>query len=115
MKRLIVFLLGALAMLAAAYIAAHALYLGDIAYGICAWALMPITDAVISYNVTVRGVNNYLAWIPAPVTAAAGHYLAFFYMPSSAGSALVGAVLAVVGAAAGDVVKKDRAKRDGRQ
>ena len=92
----------------ASYLGALALYMGPAVYGVCQWALLPIIGAAISYGITVRGVNNYLAWIIPPVTAAGAHYLAFFYMPPSAGPVMVCALASIVGAAAGDVVKKIR-------
>lgn len=92
---------------AASYLGAMALYLGAAVYGACQWVLLPIIGAAVSYGITVRGVNNYLAWIVPPVTGAAAHYLAFFYMPPSAGPFMVCALLSIVGAAAGDVVKKN--------
>jgi hypothetical protein len=94
--------------IAASYLGAKALYLGAAVYGVCQWGLMPLLGGVVSYKITVRGVNNYLAWFIPPLSGIAAHYLAFFYMPLSPGPFLVCALASIVGAAAGDVVKKTR-------
>ena len=106
MKTLKLLLFQAGAMLILSWLCAHALWLGNWTYTACQWALLPVAGAVSAYIITLRGVNNYLAWILPPLMAVAGHYLAFFYPQSSAGPLFVCAVVSVVGAAAGDVVKK---------
>ena len=90
------------------YLAALSLYLGAVVNSVCVWVLLPLMGAVTSYKITVRGVNNYLAWILPPLMGVIAHYLAFFYLPQTPGAFLVCAVASIVGAAAGDVVKKSR-------
>lgn len=97
-----------LVMLVMGFLCAKALLMGRAVSAVAQWAMLPLVDAVFAYIATVRGINNYLAWIPAPFTVVAGHYLAFFYLPASAGPALLCAFCAVLGAATGDVVKKSR-------
>ncbi len=72
------------------------------------WGLLPAFGAVSAYFLCVKGINNYLAWLLPPIMAVAGHFLAFFYPPSSAGAYMLIAVLSIIGAAAGDVVKKSK-------
>ena len=84
----------------------NTLYISSIIYSACAWVLWPIAGIVSAYLVTVKGVNNYLAWLAPPTAGILAHYLAFFYMPESAGPFLICAVCSIVGAAAGDVKKK---------
>lgn len=93
------------------YVMFNSLYISDFLYSACAWALWPAAGLVSAYMVTVRGVNNYLAWLSPPAAGILAHYLAFFYLPSSAGPFLICAVCSVVGAAAGDVRKKSDRKR----
>ena len=72
------------------------------------WGLLPLLCAVSAYGVTKAGVSNYLAWIAPPFMGLAGHYLAFFYHPDSAAPFFISALLAIVGAATGEEVKKRR-------
>lgn len=92
---------------AASYLSAAALWLSAAVYGACQWAALPLLGAATAYGITTRGVNNYLAWIIPPFAGVLMHYLAFFYLPNSAGPFLTCAVASIVGAAAGDVVKKN--------
>lgn len=101
-------LIQAAAALAVAYGASQLLWISPALYAAGAWALVPAFGAASAYWATVRGLSNYAAWIAPPVAAVLGHYLAFFYPPQSAGPAFVCAVLSVVGAAAGEVVKQRR-------
>lgn len=93
-------------MLIIAYVLLNTIWLSRALYGACTWAVLPLTGLFSAYFVTVKGVNNYLAWISPPLAAVIAHYLAFFYTPSNAGPFMVCALCAVIGAAAGDVKKK---------
>ena len=77
----------------------------------CLWAAYPLVSAALAYHATRRGVNNYAAWIAAPVMYPAGYYLMWGYL-SSAGPMLVSALLAIVGAAAGET--KNQFERGGK-
>lgn len=90
------------------YLAALSLYLGAAVNAACTFGLLPLIGLVTSYKITVRGVNNYLAWLLPPFMGVLAHYLAFFYLPQTPGAFLVCAVVSIIGAAAGDVVKKTR-------
>ena len=95
-----------LATAAAAYLMFNTIWLSRLLYGLCAWALWPAAGMFSAYVVTLKGINNYLAWIAPPLTGLIAYYLAFFYMPDAPGPFLVCAVCSVIGAAAGDVKKK---------
>lgn len=97
-----------IAMLLAAYIAYNTRWLSGAVYGVCIWSVLPLISAVGAYLITVKGVNNYLAWIAPPAAGIVAYYFTFFYMPDSAGQIFVCAIAAIVGAAAGDVKKKNK-------
>lgn len=101
-----------LGMAAVTYLLFNTMWLSRWVYNACAWVVWPIIGLMSAYMVTVRGVNNMLGWIAPPVAGLAAHYLAFFYMPDSAGPFFICAFASIVGAAAGDVQKKFR-KKDG--
>ena len=98
------------AMAVISYILFNLLWLNRMVYDICAWGVWPLLGLISSYMVTVRGVNNFLAWIAPPMAGLAAHYLAFFFMPDTAGPFFVCALTSIIGAAAGDVVKKNISK-----
>lgn len=89
-----------------AYVFFNTIWLSKALYAVCAWALVPAAGLFGAYYVTVKGVNNYLAWIAPPAAAVLAHYAAFFTTPVNAGPFFVCALCAIVGAAAGDVKKK---------
>jgi hypothetical protein len=98
--------LQAAAALAVSYAACQLFWFGAAAYAVGIWVVVPAFGAASAYYVTVMGLSNYAAWLMPPLTAVAGHYLAFFYPPESAGPAFLCALLSVIGAAAGEVVKR---------
>lgn len=98
----------AVAALAVSYGACQLLWIGPTLYQVGAWALVPAFGAASAYWATVKGLSNYAAWMMPPLMAVLGHALAFFYPPQSAGPAFLCAVLSVVGAATGEVVKRRR-------
>ena len=72
------------------------------------WGAVPLAGLLTACRATRRGLNNYLAWIaPAPCLFAA-NLLLWGYSPP-AGPALLTALLSLVGAAAGEVLRQ----RDG--
>ena len=93
-------------MAIAAYVFFNTIWLSKALYAVCAWALVPAEGLFSAYFITVKGVNNYLAWIAPPAAAVLAHYIAFFYTPTNAGPFMICALCAIVGAAAGDVKKK---------
>ena len=105
-KYALMLLIQLLAMAAISFALFSTLFLSSFLYKLCSWAFWPILGAVSAYMVTVRGVNNYLAWLAPPLAGLAAHYLLFFYMPDSPGPFFICAFASIVGAATGDVVKK---------
>lgn len=69
---------------------------------ICLWCGYPLASAVAAYFATRRGLNNYAAWIPGPVMYPAGYFVVWGYL-TSAGPLFISALLAIIGAAAGEV------------
>lgn len=113
MKKLrypLLLLLQAAGMLVLSYLLLSLLWVSGTLYQVSAWAVLPLLGAVSAYLVTVKGINCYLGWIAPPAMGLLAHYLAFFYLPASAGPFFVCAVVSVIGAAAGDVVKKSKRK-----
>lgn len=100
-----------LLMLAAAALLALTEWLPVIISNICLWAVYPLIGAVLSYHATRLGLNNYAAWIPAPVMYPAGYFLVWGYL-ASAMPMLIAALLGIVGAAAGET--KNQFERRGR-
>ena len=109
-KALLLLLAQLIGMAVLCYILCNTLWLSRTAYNICMWGVWPVLGLVSAYMVTVRGVNNFAAWIMPPAAGLMAHYLAFFYLPDSAGPFFICAVTSIVGAAAGDVTKKLRSK-----
>lgn len=101
----VVLAIQAAAVLAVSYGTYQLLWLSPVLYEIGAWALIPLLGALSAYVATVRGLLNYVAWVVPPIMAVLGHELAFFY-PPGAGPVFLCAVLSVVGAATGEVVKR---------
>ena len=96
--------------LAAGLAAALGLGWGALPYGLLLWGVVPLAGLVSSCRAVGRGLNNYLAWLaPAPCLCAA-HWLVWGF-PPSAGAALLTALLALVGAAAGEVLRQRKAPR----
>lgn len=93
-------------MAALTYVLFNGMHLSMFLYSVGAWVIWPLAGLVSAYMVTVRGVNNYLAWPAPPLAGILAHYLAFFYLPTSAGPVLICALCSIIGAAAGDVKKK---------
>lgn len=79
--------------------------------GICLWGAYPLAAALAAYWATTHGVNNYLAWIPAPLMITLGYWLVWSYLPQ-AGQMLLSALLGIIGAATGETRKQfDRRNR----
>ncbi len=98
------------AMAVISYLLFNTLWLSRTVYNICMWGIWPVLGLFSAYMITVRGVNNFLAWIAPPAAGLMAHYFAFFYLPDSAGPFFICALTSIVGAAAGDVVKKLKTK-----
>ena len=76
-------------------------------YGICLWLLLPLAGAVSAYLATVKGLLNYAAWLAPAIVLVAVHALLYGYAPHL-GQVFLLAFVSLVGAAAGEVVKRGR-------
>lgn len=83
------------------------LVLGRAVHGVCMWGLMPLAGAISACLATVKGLNNYAAWIAPPLMLLAGYALVW-NVPAQAGPVFLCAFISLVGAAAGQVLKIQR-------
>ena len=93
------------AMLLLSLIGALTLYLGSTLHAIVQWAILPIAGCASAYIATILGLNNYIAWIAPPAMGFAAHLIAWGFVPSP-GPILLCALISLIGAAAGEVVKR---------
>jgi len=98
------------AVLAAALLLSLSMWLGGVAYKICMWAVMPAVGAVSACLATKAGLLNYAAWIAPPLMLILGHSLLWAYAPNP-GPILVCAFVSLVGAATGEVMKRQGRKK----
>ena len=100
-----------LEMLAAGLLAALSYGAAAGLYAVLLWGGVPLAGLFTACRAVRRGLNNYLAWIaPAPCLFGA-HWLLWGFSPA-AGAGLLTAFLALVGAAAGEVLnQRDKAHR----
>lgn len=113
MKRfrwLIVWLLQIVLMLVLSAALSASLWLGRALYNVCMWAVLPVCGLLTACLATVKGLLNYAAWIAPPLCAVLGHLAIWFYLPS-AGPVLVTAFASLIGAAAGEVLLREHARK----
>lgn len=108
-------LLQFLGLLVLSWAAARMLLVSSVLSGVLMWGVLPPLGALSAYLVTRKGVNNYLGWMPPPLAMVSGHYLAFFFLPSSAGPVFLCAFCAVVGAAVGDTRNRFERRNGGKR
>ena len=101
----LIWLIQAAAMLVLGMLAALSTLLGGVVHGAFLWALMPLGGMAAGCLATLRGLNNYLAWLAPPLMEIAGSLLIWGYSPS-AGPVFLCGFLSLVGAAAGEVCKR---------
>ena len=77
---------------------------------VCQWLLYPLCAAAIACIATRKGVNNYAAWLPAPVMYPLVYWLVWNYLPS-AGPMFLSALTGVVGAALGETMNQFEGRR----
>ena len=103
----LIWLIQAAAVLALGALAALSTLLGGLIHGAFLWALMPLGGAAAACMATMRGLNNYLAWLAPPLMEIAANLLIWGYSPKTGPVFLCGFV-SLVGAAAGEVCKRQR-------
>lgn len=79
-------------------------------YAALMWAGAPLAGLFSAARAVGRGLNNYAAWIAPPVCLFAAH-LAIWMYPPAPGALLLTAFAALVGAAAGEVLRQRDRKR----
>lgn len=104
-KWLIIWLIQIIGMLAVSVVIALSYYLSAVLHGILIWGGLSIAGMIAAYLATVKGLLNYAAWIMPPVAGMIGHYIIWDYLPSP-GPILLCAFISLIGAAAGEVIKR---------
>ena len=105
MKWLWIWLIQIAGMLALGLITALSYYLGSVIHAILFWGAMSIAGFVSACIATRKGLLNYAAWIAPPAMSLLGHILIWGYFPG-AGAILLCAFISLVGAATGEVLKR---------
>ena len=103
-----------LEMLAVCLLAALAEGAGALLHGLLLWGLVPLAGLLSACRAVRRGLNNYLAWI-APIHCLYGANRLVWGFSPPAGAALLAALAALVGAAAGQVMLQRQDKTHSRQ
>ena len=96
-----------LEMLALGALASLSLWVHPTLYALALWLIVPLMGALTACRAVRRGLLNYAAWIAPPVCLFAAHTLIWGYVPP-AGAMLLCAFVALVGAAAGEVLARQR-------
>jgi len=80
-------------------------YLSIALHGICTWAVYPIAGLFSACFATRKGLLNYAAWIVPPAMQFLGYYIIWPYSIKP-GPVFLCAFIALIGAAAGEVLKR---------
>lgn len=99
-----IWLIQLMSLLGFAMLVSLTLALGKIVHGVCLWGLMPLAGAVSAALATVKGLNNYAAWIAPPLMLLLGYFLVW-KVPAPVGPVFLCGFVALVGAATGQVLK----------
>ena len=92
-----------------AVLTALSTWLGGLVHGAFLWAVMPLGGMAAGCIATRKGLNNYLAWLAPPLMEILGNLLVWGYAPS-AGPVFLCGFLSLVGAATGEVLKRQTHK-----
>ena len=101
----LVWLIQAAAALLLGMLTALSAWLGGLVHGAFLWAVMPLGGLAAGCIATRGGLNNYLAWLAPPIMEILGSLIIWGYSPS-AGPVFLCGFLSLVGAAAGEVLKR---------
>ena len=101
----LIWLIQAAAALLLGALTALSTWLGGFVHGAFLWAIMPLGGMAAGCVATRKGLNNYLAWLAPPLMEILGSLLVWGYSPS-AGPVFLCGFLSLVGAAAGEVLKR---------
>ncbi|MBQ8507754.1 MAG: hypothetical protein IJ466_10040 [Clostridia bacterium] len=106
-KWLWIWLIQFASMLAFSMLVSLSLWLGGFVHGACMWVLAPAAGLISACLATQKGLLNYAAWIAPPLMLLAGYWIIWGY-PATPGPVLLDAFVSLVGAAAGEVLKRRR-------
>jgi len=106
----VIWLIQIIVMLALSIVTALSYYLGPVVHGIMVWGVMSIAGFASACLATCGGLLNYAAWIAPPLTILLGHSMVWRYLPG-AGPILLCAFISLVGAATGEVIKRQGRNR----
>lgn len=105
LKWLWILLVQIISMFALYALMSLSLWLGSFLHGVCLWVLMPIAGLISACMATRKGLLNYIAWLIPPAAQVFSNLLLWGYSPSVAPVFVCG-FLSLVGAAAGEVLKR---------
>ena len=105
----LILLIQFLAMLALGALTALSLFLGGSIHKLCVWGLFPLCGMSSACIATRLGLLNYAAWLVPPAAEFVSHALIWGYSPE-VGPVFLCAFLSLVGAAAGEVLKRQMQK-----
>ena len=94
-----------ISMLAFSALVSLSVWLGSFVHGVCRWAVMPVGGFLSAYMATRKGLLNYAAWIVPPAAQVFANLLLWGYSPS-VGPVFLCAFISLVGAAGGEVCKR---------
>ena len=101
----LIWLIQVVAMLLLGTLTTLSALLGGFPHGVFLWGVMPLGGMASAGIATRRGLNNYLAWLAPPIMEALSNLLIWGYAPT-AGPVFLCGFLSLVGAAAGEVLKR---------
>ena len=105
-----VMLLEMICSLAICLLLGLSLWLGGFVHGLCKWVLTPACGLLCACIATRAGFLNYLAFLVPPLMCLAANLILWGYLPHPA-PVLVCAFASLVGAAAGEVLKRQHEKQ----
>lgn len=94
-------------MLVAGALASLSLGLSAVLYALALWVILPLLGACSGCMAVRRGLLNYAAWIAPPICLFAAHTAIWGYVPP-AGAMLLCAFISLIGAAAGEVIIRQK-------
>ena len=103
-------LLQMICMLGVCLLLGLSLWLGGFVHGLCKWVLTPVCGLIASCIATRAGFLNYLAFLIPPLMCLAANLILWGYLPHPA-PVLVCTFASLVGAAAGEVLKRQHEKQ----
>ena len=82
----------------------------NVVHGLLVYGLVPIVSFLRAFRLGLGRINPYLAWIGPPIAMTLAGFLSTMGIGPSPLPVMIAAMLALVGAAAGDVTVKSQKK-----